>query len=207
MKPAREHVTNNLQTYFVTSSTAGRRRLFHDKKWADLFIEVLFHYREKGYSLHEFVLMWDHFHLIITPKTTLERAVQFVKGGFSFRAKEFKFPWEIWQRGFADHRIRDLNDFEVHKNYVHQNPVKKRLVSQSKEYPYSSASETFQLDPLPQWLKPLHGETSSGTPKGVPFQSGKVEAARISIQTDTVSVETDSISKDIPLKSRGVGEA
>ena len=124
MKPSREYATNNQQSYFVTSSTSGRRGLFRDPEWARLFLEVLFHYREKGYLLHEFVLMWDHFHLIITPKASLEKAVQFIKGGFSFKAKQFQFPWELWQRGFSDHRIRDVVDLEVHRNYVHQNPVK-----------------------------------------------------------------------------------
>jgi putative transposase len=171
MKPAREHATNNQQTYFVTSSTLGRRRLFHDKKWADLFMDVLFQYREKGYALHEFVLMWDHFHLIITPKATLERAAQFVKGGFSFQAREFKFPWEIWQGGFSDHRIRDLNDYEVHKNYVHQNPVKKGLVSRAQDYPYSSASGTFELDPLPQWLKHVRVSGGAARLKACPFKA------------------------------------
>jgi len=35
---------------------------------AKLFLEVLLHYRQQGkYLLHEFVLMPDHFHLLITP--------------------------------------------------------------------------------------------------------------------------------------------
>jgi putative transposase len=177
MKPAREHATNNQQTYFVTSSTSGRRMLFHNQKWAGLFLDVLFHYREKGYLLHEFVLMSDHFHLIITPKTTLEKAVQFLKGGYSFRAKEFKFPWEIWQKGFSDHRIRDGSDFDTHRNYVHQNPVKKGLVCNPQDYPYSSASGKFDLDPAPQWLKPLSGAHIDGTPKGVPFQNRGIKQA------------------------------
>src|SRR5215510_8500215 len=130
MKPRREHTANNRQTYFVTSTTAGRKQLFRDENWAKLFLEVLFHYRDKRYLLHEFVLMRDHFHLIITPRASLEKAVQLIKGGFSFRAKrEFYFTWEIWLRGFADHRIRDAKDYQVHKDYLHQNPVEKGLVS------------------------------------------------------------------------------
>jgi putative transposase len=56
---------------------------------ADLFVQVLLSYREQHkYLLHEFVLMPDHFHLLITPTLTLERALQLIKGGFSFRPKE-----------------------------------------------------------------------------------------------------------------------
>ena len=69
---------------------------------AQLFIEVLLHYRRQGkYLLHEFVLMPDHFHVLITPAITLERALQLIKGGFSFRArKELGFGGEIWQTSF-----------------------------------------------------------------------------------------------------------
>ncbi len=31
---------------------------------------------------------------------------------------------EIWQRSFTNHRIRDGNDFEKHKRYIHLNPVR-----------------------------------------------------------------------------------
>jgi hypothetical protein len=51
-----------------------RRDLFQVEKIARLFIEVLFDYRsQKKYLLHEFVVMPDHFHLILTPRgITLE---------------------------------------------------------------------------------------------------------------------------------------
>ena len=180
MKPTREHATNNQQTYFVTSTTWGRRGLFRDDAWARLFLEVLFHYRDSGYLLHEFVLMWDHFHLIITPKTSLEKAAQFIKGGYSFRAKkQFPFRWEVWQRGFSDHRIRDAEDYQIHKNYVYQNPVKKGLVKAAHEYPYFSASGKFSLDPIPQWLKPQSLGAASGTAEAVPFQSKAIQSKAI----------------------------
>jgi len=56
---------------------------------ARLFVEVLFHYRDhKNYLLHEFVLMPDHFHLLVSPTLSLERSLQLIKGGFSYRAKK-----------------------------------------------------------------------------------------------------------------------
>ncbi len=100
--------------------------------------------------------MPNHFHLLITPTEALERAVQFIKGGFSFRAKkDLGYVHEIWQRGFSDHRIRDLNDYLQHRNYIHQNPVEAGLVSKAEEYPYSSASGQYELDGMPQRLKPM----------------------------------------------------
>jgi hypothetical protein len=64
-----------------------RRDLFQVEKIARLFIENMLSYREqKKYLLHGFVVMPDHFHLILSPTgITLERAMQCVKGGFSFQ--------------------------------------------------------------------------------------------------------------------------
>ena len=171
MKPTREHATNNSQTYFVTASTWQRRALFNNPQWAQLFLETLQSYRGKGYLLHEYVLMPDHFHVLITPEATIERAVQFIKGGFSFRAKkELGSSMEIWQRGFSDHRIRDLEDYEIHVDYIFRNPVGRKLVESATDYPYCSAFPGSLKDEVPQWLKPLE-EMLIDTAKAVPFQS------------------------------------
>jgi putative transposase len=140
MRPVREHATSNGQTYMVTSSTWGRRALFSGDAWAKLLIETLYHYRGTAYLLHEFVVMPDHMHVLLTPKTSLEKAVQFIKGGFSYRAKkELGSNMEVWQKGFSDHRIRDASDYRIHQVYIQQNPIRKNLCARAEEYPYSSA--------------------------------------------------------------------
>ena len=100
--------TTSESTYFVTANCWEKKSLFQVEKIARLFIEVLLNYRtEKKYLLHEFVVMPDHFHLIITPtEITLERALQLVKGGFSFRFnKNLKVKRDVWQPSFMDRRI------------------------------------------------------------------------------------------------------
>ncbi len=101
--------------------------------------------------------MPDHFHVLLTPnvKITLERVVQYIKGGSARRIREklnFRFP--VWQRGFSDHCVRDAQDYAAHLRYIEQNPVKRRLVSFAGEYAWSSASGGFELDEPPQGLKP-----------------------------------------------------
>ena len=177
MKPTREHATNNAQTYFVTFDAWERRALFRPEPWARLFFQNLLSHRD-SYLLHEFVLMPDHFHLLITPSIALERAVQLIKGGFSYRAKEeLGSSAEVWQRGFSDHRIRDWEDYERHLHYIHLNPVKRHLCEGPEEYKYSSAFPGWKLDPIPQGLKPQEIVAASfGTAEAVPFQNrGHVE--------------------------------
>jgi REP-associated tyrosine transposase len=56
------------RVFFVTSVTWERRAIFQSDQLAQLFLRTLCHYRDQGcYQLHDFVLMPDHFHLILTP--------------------------------------------------------------------------------------------------------------------------------------------
>jgi putative transposase len=136
-------------TYFVTFLTWQRRRLFVVDNYARLCLKTLYGYRRQGkFPLHAFVLMPEHVHLLVTPlnDVTLERAIQLIKGGYSHAfGLEFGRK-EIWQRGFTDHRIRDAADFERHRSYIHQNPVKRGLVEQAEHYRLCSAYPGFKLD-------------------------------------------------------------
>src|ERR1700704_6024874 len=118
MRLAREHATNTGHTYMITCANWGRRSLFQHEWWAKLLIDTLYHYRGAAYLLHEFVVIPDHIHVLLTPKTSLEEAVQFIKGGFSYRArKELGSNMEVWQKGFQDHRIRDAGAYAQHIRY------------------------------------------------------------------------------------------
>ena len=142
--------------YFITASTFQRRLLFNKEPMARLFVEVLFHYRDhKNYLLHEFVLMPDHFHVLISPTLSLERSLQLIKGGFSYRAKkELEFAGEIWEKSFYDRRVRGAEDYYNFKQYIRQNPIKQGLATRLADYPYSSARPEFAMDEVPQRLKP-----------------------------------------------------
>jgi len=177
VRPTREHATNNCQTYMVTTETWQRRALFRSELWARLLIDILYHYRGSTYLLHEFVIMPDHIHVLITPNTSLEKAVQFIKGGFSYRSKkELGSSMEIWQKGFQDRRIRDAADYDVHLNYIRQNPVGKKLCERAEDYPYSSAHVGFELDKVPQGLKPIAIGAAVGAPEGAPLQSNSEQS-------------------------------
>ena len=145
-------------TYFITADCWEKKRLLQTERMANLLIEVLYHYRgQKKYQLHEFVAMPNHFHLLITPSgSTLERTMQLIKGGFSFRAgREFSMKAEIWQTSFHDRRVRDAGEYVQFRQYIHSNPVKAGLCYSPEQWPYSSANERFALDDVPQRLKPF----------------------------------------------------
>jgi putative transposase len=142
------------RVFFITTVTAQRHPIFRRETTARLLIETLAHYRDEGkFLLHEFVIMPDHVHALLTPspEIALERAMQFIKGGFSYGLKS-RPP--VWQASFTNHRIHDFADYEHHREYVRMNPVRARLAARAEDYPYSSAAGAIRMDPVPQGLKP-----------------------------------------------------
>jgi putative transposase len=123
------------------------------ENYAKLFLKTLYSYNRQGaFYLHAFVVMPEHVHLLITPASgkTLERVLQLIKGGYSHEfGLRFGSKKEVWQRGFTEHRIRDAADFALHREYVHQNPVKRGLVRSPREYKFCSAFPGFRLDAWP----------------------------------------------------------
>ena len=137
------------RTFFITTTTYKRYTYFNDLTKARRFFRVLYDYRaQKKFLLHAFVLMPDHLHALLTPCSTLslERAVQLIKGGSSFR---LKMAEKVWQPSFTNHRIQNVQDYETHVGYIHHNPVKRRLVDLPQEYPLCSAYPGWKLDAVP----------------------------------------------------------
>jgi putative transposase len=95
--------------------------------------------------------------LILSPLgITLERAMQLIKGGFSFQLnKSLKCKRDIWQPSFLDRRVRDSLEYQKYKQYIWENPVKRGLAKTPEEYLFSSANPLYQADPVLQRLKPI----------------------------------------------------
>jgi putative transposase len=136
-----EAILSSDRIFFVTTKTSMARRLLQSERNAMLLIDVLRSNVATGkFQLHDFVIMPDHVHLLMTlpGNMTIEKAMQLIKGGFSYRLKkEFGFQGEIWQRGFSEVRINDGQSFLQHREYIVQNPVKAGLVDTAEQYPYS----------------------------------------------------------------------
>ena len=152
MRPTRETIRSNEFAYFVSTQTAGRKPFFRHERWAKLMLSTLNHYDGTGYKLHAYVIMPDHLHLLITPFEAIEKSVQLIKGGFSFRAKrELDWNGEIWQPGFTDHRIRDEEDWTETSGIHSQKSCRMRkLVEDAALYEFMG----FPDKEFPQGLKP-----------------------------------------------------
>jgi putative transposase len=151
------HRTALRSSYFVTTKCAQSRAIFQVIEIAEIVVDTLLHYRDQGaYLLHEFVVMPDHLHLVVTPASSLEKSMQLVKGGSSHRIHQQRDQKiEIWQAGFYDWTIRDFADWQTKVKYIHENPVRAKLVQRPEDWPYSSANMKFALDAIPTKYRQL----------------------------------------------------
>ena len=140
------------RTYLVTAVTAERRRLFQVTVTAELLEQTILDYhRQEKFLLHAFVIMPDHFHALITPApdVSLEKAMQFIKGGFSFRLKS---KHDVWMRSFNESQIWTEEKFLSCVRYIEENPICRGLASMPQAYSFSSAAHS-PLDPMPLHLR------------------------------------------------------
>lgn len=67
--------------------------------------------------------------------------------------KNSRGEYNLWQKRYWEHTIKDERDLEAHIDYIHSNPVKHKLVTQPSDWPYSS----FHLHVRKNLLSPNWG--------------------------------------------------
>jgi putative transposase len=140
------------RTYLVTAVTAQRHSLFQVTATVELLEQTILDYRSQGkFLVHAFVIMPDHLHALITPAedVSLEKAMQFIKGGFSFRLKS---KHDVWMRSFNESQISTEEKFMSCARYIEENPVRRGLAATPEDYRFSSAARG-RLDAMPLHLR------------------------------------------------------
>jgi putative transposase len=135
-----ESILASKRVFFATTKTSMGRRLFQTERNADLLVDVLRALAlERKFKLHDFVIMPDHIHLLLTVENgmTIEKAMQFIKGRFShLLTKGYGHLGEVWERGFSEVQVLNKDSFVQHQAYIAKNPIKAGLVDSPNLYPY-----------------------------------------------------------------------
>jgi len=94
------------------------------------------------YSLHSFVVMPNHVHILISPKVSLSRITNGIKGVTSRRARLILAFREkhFWQDESFDHWVRSPEQFDTIRAYIENNPVKAGLAAHPEDWPWSSCT-------------------------------------------------------------------
>jgi REP element-mobilizing transposase RayT len=84
-------------------------------------------------TIEDYVIMPDHIHMVIflhesaggaSPSPTLEDVVCAFKSLTSRICKQKHGIERIFQRSFAEHIVRDRDDYETRRKYIYENPMR-----------------------------------------------------------------------------------
>ena len=165
MPPQRHHYAAP-HAHYLTKSVYRRVRVFDSDRFKVDFTKKLDDLRaELGFRIVGYVLMPEHFHLLIWPSGLADpsqvlqrledRTALFIlknlRRNLNFRwcqavLNRLKLPpsvhhhahHRVWQRGFYDMNIWSETKRLEKLNYMHNNPVKRGLVAQAADWPWSS---------------------------------------------------------------------
>jgi len=141
--------------YFFTLVTYMRQKIFFKPSIEMLRTSFNKIALEAPFRIEAIVVLPDHVHCIWQlPEGDNNFSIRWkkIKGEFSkcYQEKfgkqklpisasmENKGEVGIWQRRFWEHTIRDENDFCIHCDYIHYNPVKHGYAQTPNHWPYSS---------------------------------------------------------------------
>jgi putative transposase len=113
------------------------------------------------FAIDAAVVLPDHLHMVMTlPEGDADypNRWRLIKRRFTEAALQLQAPiarrrngeLALWQRRFWEHTIRDAGNFERHVDYIHFNPVKHRLVSRVRDWPFSSFHRFVRQGLLPE---------------------------------------------------------
>jgi len=164
--------------YFITSTIVEWIPVFTGKPYFDLMIQSFtFCQKEKGLQLYSYVILDNHFHLIVagpnlgraitdmkkfTARKIIDRLQQDRKGwllnqlAYYKKRHKTKSNYQVWQEGYHPQLIVSTEMLTQKIEYIHNNPVKRGLVAAPEYWLHSSARNfllgdhsVIHLDPLP----------------------------------------------------------
>ncbi len=129
-------------TYFVTMTLLERQPLFADPRAAEITFRELQYYRHKHeIELYAYVIMPDHVHVVLRPigHLTLPRWVRRFK---TFVAHALE-QGPIWMRDYWSEYLWDDEMIAQKIEYIHRNPIRRGLVNEVGDYPWSSIADYY----------------------------------------------------------------
>lgn len=156
--------------HFITCTIVDWLPVFTRARYFDVITASLTFCRQhKGLRLHAYVILDNHFHLIInsdnlshvvrdfkrhTAKEIITLARQDKKQWLlnqfelSKSVHKFQSQHQIWQEGFHPQVIISADMLRQKMDYIHYNPVKIGLVDYPQDWRYSSARNYLGLDAI-----------------------------------------------------------
>ena len=135
--------------HYITTKTVNNIVFFDKEKNTEAVKSAIYFGRKiKWFNLVAFVIMPDHLHLIIVPdQKNISQAMDSIK---SYSSKEINkinnSGRKVWQSSFRDFTIYTETQLLDKITYIHNNPLRKGLVSDPSIYNFSSANPKYETD-------------------------------------------------------------
>ena len=145
------------QAHCLTFSCYRRQPFFDGRRTPAWFCECLDAARRKEpFDLWGFVIMPEHAHVVLWPHagSQISRILRFIKRpttdrvlnwlrvndpGFLPRLADSRGDYHLWLPGGGhDRNLRSVADVHEKIVYIHNNPVRRGLVSRPEDWPWSS---------------------------------------------------------------------
>ncbi len=127
-------------SYFITASTFNRLPVFADPAHCRVvFDSIDWLEKEERLECYCSIIMPDHIHLVIKLGLgqTLPQVMQSLKGYTAKKINELKGQkGHVWQGQYYDHLIRKEEDMRSIIFYCYENPVRRNLIQEARDYPF-----------------------------------------------------------------------
>lgn len=141
--------------YHVTSRGNEQRPIFRDDVDSTMFLTFLgMAVQRFGWSLTAWVLMTNHYHLVIqTPEANLSRGMHWLNGTYAgWFNRRHKRSGHLFQGRFHAFLVERETYLRELLRYVVLNPVRAKMVARPEDYRWSSYRSTAGLEAAGGWL-------------------------------------------------------
>jgi len=141
--------------YHIMLRGANRQEIFHDEEDCTRFLEILGKYKKNcEIKVYGWCIMGNHVHLLLKEGNE-EMSVTMKRIGVSyawFYNFKYKTTGHLFQDRYKSEGIKSEEHLLAVIRYIHQNPVKAGIVSNPKEWKWSSCHGYYGNDSYPPSL-------------------------------------------------------
>ena len=141
--------------HHVTSRGNEQRAIFRKNDDRRMFLTLLGQAVKRfGWSLTAWVLMTNHFHLVVqTPEANLSKGMQWLNGKYAgWFNRQHKRSGHLFQGRFKSFLIEKETYLREVLRYVVLNPVRAKMAELPEQYKWSSYRATAGLETAEPWL-------------------------------------------------------
>lgn len=127
--------------YHIILRGNEKKEIFLDNEDRWKFLDIISHKKQdNSYSLYSFCLMDNHVHLLIKEdKQDIAKIMQKIAVSYvSFFNQKYKRVGHLFQDRFRSEPVESDSYLLSLIRYIHQNPVKAKMVKSTREYKWSS---------------------------------------------------------------------